>query len=187
MLEKIASWLRKDLLALEGRERTFLAAGTAGILIFAAILTNTLINRSAELEKETRALKSELSYSKGVLSRSEDFLKAHKDMKVDHPAPGNPDETLARLANEIEILAREERLTLNHVRPVSVNEDGPSAYLKLQAELEGETAGVLRFLHKALSLPELLKIERFRMAQKSPSSLHIKAEFDFALFQGSQK
>ena len=186
-MKKLAILLRKDLLALEGREKTFLFAGLAGILLFAAILANTLLSRSAELGNEINVLRSDLAYSKGVLLRQEDFLNAYSKMKIELPSGRTRDESLSRLANEIEVLAKGENLTLNHIRPISGDGESRSQFLKIQAEIEGETDNALRFLHKVLSLPELLKAERFRLSQKSPSSMIIKAEFDLSLFQGAEK
>lgn len=177
----------RDALASAGRKRLILWGGSALILLAAWFAARSLSLRISELQSEIDSLRSNLSYEQGVLEKSDDFLSAYKKMPLRPAEIKDPDEKMGLLAGAIERLAKEENLSLNDIRPMPQSQSEEKSLLRMEVELEGEIAGISRFLHKTLSLPEFLKLERFRLAQKSPMSMKLKAELDLALIQESPK
>ncbi|HNV85993.1 MAG TPA: hypothetical protein PKL97_03390 [Candidatus Omnitrophota bacterium] len=177
----------RGIFASAGREHLLFWAGGVLILLASLFAARSLSLRISGLQSEIDSIRSNLSYERGVLEKSGEFLAAYKKMPPRPPEIRNPEEKMGQLAGTIERLAKEENLILNHIRPMPQAQPDDKQFLGMEAELEGDIGGISRFLYKVLSLPEFLKLERLRLAQKSPMALQLKAELEISLLRETPK
>ena len=161
--------------SLSSRER-LLAVATGMVILIGLMVTWVglpLWDRVTSLQEQATASTEKLARLRKLASNRPSIEHRHRQYAAFFSQES--DELLqGGLLDALEQLAASSRLQLN-LKPLPVHRDGRISRFRVEVEVDGEQAGILEFLDRLLSSPDLVEVDRLRLSSTASRDFPLRA------------